>query len=347
MTDLATVDLIAEDLPDHAAQVAQYVSAGLDRRAAFDLEIAAARIISRGRRTFIETGRDLAQARETAQYGTWGPFLARCGIEERTAQNLMQVARTFGDKPEMISALPATALYALSAPGADPDVVDTITAEVEAGARPTVAEVKQRLAPPAPEPPAPTRVELPWDFVAWQRRAATLGADVTFDGREYRIGRAGQDPIQSAAWPSVTSWITEQERQATPPAPALPAQLPTPLAMPATPPADEGDEELAAAPAPQLLPLTPTPTPSLPPALGATVTGGIGVEARKLLVCKRALLTEALALIEAELARTPGVTVVVSQEAAELAARTFLQAPALGGAAAMLGFSARVEEAAA
>lgn len=146
--------VFAEDLPGHTEQIDRYAAAGLTRPQGLELEAAAARIISAGRRTILQIGRDLLSARDIAQYGTWGPFLQRCGLEERTAQNYMNVARQFGDQPEMISALPATALYLMAAPTANPAVVGEIVTEVRAGAAPTVAEVKQRLAPPAP-PPAP------------------------------------------------------------------------------------------------------------------------------------------------------------------------------------------------
>ena len=43
---------------------------------------------------YLAAGAKLVEAREVAQRGEWGPFLAACGVESRTAQNMMQLART-------------------------------------------------------------------------------------------------------------------------------------------------------------------------------------------------------------------------------------------------------------
>lgn len=42
---------------------------------------------------YLEAGRKLADARESARRGEWLPFLEACGIEERTARNMMILAR--------------------------------------------------------------------------------------------------------------------------------------------------------------------------------------------------------------------------------------------------------------
>lgn len=42
---------------------------------------------------YLEAGRKLADARECARRGEWAPFLEACGIEERTARNMMILAR--------------------------------------------------------------------------------------------------------------------------------------------------------------------------------------------------------------------------------------------------------------
>lgn len=142
--------LFAENLPDHTGQVARYVAAGLTNDTAKTLERRAARIITLGRQTILEIGVELLAAREEAQHNTWLKFLDRAGIEERTAQNYMNVAKRFADKPEIISALPPTSLYALAAPNADPALVGEIIAEVTDGARLKVEEVKHRLNPARP-----------------------------------------------------------------------------------------------------------------------------------------------------------------------------------------------------
>lgn len=177
-TDLITLDytqatLFPEDLPNHHGQLIAYIDAGLTRDVAATLEQRAARIISLGRKVILEIGVELLAARAEAQRGTWGAFLERVGLQERAAQNYMNAAEKFAAEPEMFSALPPSALYALAAPSADPVVAEQVIAEVKAGARPTVEEVKQRLAPkPAPAaapspaerrapPPAPSPAATP------------------------------------------------------------------------------------------------------------------------------------------------------------------------------------------
>lgn len=154
-------DVYADELPDHAAQLVIYETAGLSRPQAFDLEAHAAKIISIGRRSILEIGRELLVAREQATHGTWTPFLARCGLTESTARNYMHVAGRFADKPATVALLPVAALYAMAAPSADSAIVETIVRDVEAGARPTTHEVKQRLAPAAPPPPVEELPEPP------------------------------------------------------------------------------------------------------------------------------------------------------------------------------------------
>lgn len=332
--------VFAEDLPDHAGQIDRYAAAGLTRPQAFSLEAHAAKIISSGRRTILEIGRELLSAREIAQYGTWGPFLARCGLEERTAQNYMNVARQFGDKPEMISALPATALYALAAPTADPVVVGEIVTEVRAGAAPTVAEVKQRLTPA----PAADMPHLPADFRTQQRRAERLGLHLDMDAHgRFSCRNAGGSGVMHYTWEQIKTHLGNQERAAAERAAeqarrsAPPTLAPRPAPTP-TPPADE-EIATAAPPAPApppvvLTPLAPAPTPT---------PGGVDLQAHKALVAQRALLAGTLALIDAELAGRMGPTIVVQQSHVDAAARLFLANPAFKAAAAMLAFSAVVE----
>lgn len=337
MTDLATLDaatVFAEDLPDHVEQIERYAAAGLSRPQAFALEAHAAKIITIGRRGVLEIGQELLAAREEARHGTWAPFLKRCGIEERTAQNYMRVAEQFGDKPEMISALPPTALYALAAPTADPEVVDAIVGEVEAGSRPTVAAVKERLKPPPPLP------EVPADLagLGWQVRRNPHSTDA-YELINHRHG-AATPPL---AVPEVFERARQIEAKRAGQRPAAAAPRPAPPALtplPSRPEAqDGGEEEIATAAAP-----APTP-PVLTPL--ASVAAGMSDQARKLLVAKRALLAAALDLVDAELARSSGPVVVIRQEAAEQAARLFVHGQALGGAAAMLAFSATIESEAA
>ena len=151
------ITLFAEDLPDHTAQLTRYEQAGLTAAAARTLEERAARIISIGRRAVVDIGVELLAARQEAERGTWGAFLARCGVEERTAQNYMLVARRFRERPEIISAIPSSALYALSSMSIPDDVAVQIAEEAvaatQAGVPPTPAELKARVAEARPQPP--------------------------------------------------------------------------------------------------------------------------------------------------------------------------------------------------
>ena len=335
--DLVSVDLdqattYAEELPDHAGQLDRYTSAGLAQNVAWSLEARAAKIISIGRRGILEMGVELLHAREEAQYGTWAAFLARCGIEERTAQNYMRVAEQFGDKPEMISALPSTALYALAAPSADPVMVQTIIEEVQSGAPPpTVAEIKQRLAPTPP--PADGAPHLPPDFARTQASAKKLGLvlDMSATGLFTLTYEAGARAVaaSSHSWPTLLTQLTALERQAAQPSPTQ-ATLDEEIASAAPPPP----------PAPPVLTRRPQ---ALPPALPG-LASATGTEARKLLISKRMLLQAALQLVEAELAQSSGPLISFPAERAMEAARLFVTNPALGGAAAMLAFSAVVEQ---
>lgn len=320
-----------EDLPDHTGQIDRYTAAGLETPIAWSLEARAAKIITIGRRGILEIGQELLAAREEARHGTWAAFLSRCGVEERTAQNYMRVAEQFGDKPEMISALPPTALYALAAPTANPVVVQAIIEEVQSGApAPTVAEVKQRLAPAAP-PPADDAPHLPRDFAVIQARAAKIGLSLSMSAQGrftfvYEATRAVAGTLDT--WSQAIYRLHELEREAA-------APKPTQAALP------DADEEIAAMAAPATRPL-PTALTPLPPALPG-LTGA--APDRKLLASKRMLLQAALHLVEDELARSSGPTITIQYERALEAARLFVVSPALNGAAAMLAFSARVDAA--
>lgn len=329
---LREAEIIAEDLPDHETAIAAYQAAGLDRRAAFALESRAARIITIGRQGILQIGQELLAARAEAQHGTWAAFLRRAGVEERSALNYIRVAEQFGDAPEVIRALPASALYAMAAPSADPVAVGAIVTEVRAGApAPTVAEVKQRLTP---------RPALPADFQAGRERAANLGMglEMNADGTFMLRGVNGSMGGSAPTWRAMLDLIARKEQAHaelrsgafTPKSAPAPVLTPRPVAAPRD--ADDEAEEIAAAPVRPAAPPVLTPlAPAAPPAAD-----------RKLLASKRALLAAALQLLDAELA-TPGPLVVVRQEQAEQAARMFLAAPALNAAAAMLAFSATVE----
>lgn len=155
---LKDVEFIADDLPGHEQALAAYEASGLEARDAFMLEAHAAKILTVAKRGILEIGQELLEARERAKHGTWGAFLKRAQLEERTAQNYMHVAERFSDKPDVAGLLSSGAMIALSAPSAPADVFEGIVEEVRAsGVAPRPAEVKQRLADARPTPPPPVR----------------------------------------------------------------------------------------------------------------------------------------------------------------------------------------------
>jgi Protein of unknown function (DUF3102) len=179
---LDQVDVYADELPHHTTQLDIYEAAGLTRPEAFTLETHAAKIITIGRRSYIDIGRELLAARELAQHGTWRTFLQRCGMSESTARNYMNVAERFADKSTTVALLPPAALYAMSAPNADPTVVDAIVSEVDAGSTLTTPEIKERLAPKSIFDDAA--------FVDAQQRFATLSWKLVRHGVWYKLSNA-------------------------------------------------------------------------------------------------------------------------------------------------------------
>ena len=66
-----------------------------------------ARVAERARdlgRWYAETGAVLREAKDACKRGHWLPFLKTVGIEERTAQRMMQIAQGVGDDPELLEA---------------------------------------------------------------------------------------------------------------------------------------------------------------------------------------------------------------------------------------------------
>lgn len=344
---LDNVEFIAEDLQGHAEQLARYEAAGLESKDAFMLEAHAARILTVAKKGVLQIGQELLEARERAKHGTWGTFLQRVQLSDKTALNYMQAYEHFADKPDVAALLPASALYLLAAPNADPEVVEGIVEEVRSGApAPKVEEVKQRLAAHRPTPAE-------WDQAS--RRAAALGMRITLhDDGDVAFTDAGNGGLikQYAGWKVALVYLdereTEKRRAATGPA-YTPPTKPTPVLTPlrqqsageheGSPRQADDTEEIAAAAPPR-----PAPPPLVMTPLAPTAPATAPAADRKLLVSKRALLASALAMLDTELAASEGPTIVVRQEDAEQAARMFLDNPALSAAAAMLAFSARVEE---
>jgi hypothetical protein len=77
------------------------------------------------------------------QFGAW--LQAEFGMTERTARNYMNAAVEFGAKSEIISDLPATTLYALSAPSTPAPVKEVVIARLESGERLNGQEVQDLI----------------------------------------------------------------------------------------------------------------------------------------------------------------------------------------------------------
>lgn len=105
---------------------------------------AAARIRERirGQQVAIfDIGRDLLAMKEALGHGHFLAWIeAEFGMTPRTAQNYMQAAVALGDKCEIVSYLPATAVYQLAS--APEEVRETVIQKLEAGERVDPVEVK-------------------------------------------------------------------------------------------------------------------------------------------------------------------------------------------------------------
>ena len=324
----------AADLPDHERTLTQYAFGGLTPEAANELEEHAARILTHSQRAIIEIGKELLAAREVAAYGTWTPFLERCGMQERTAQNYMQVARKFIDQPEIVSALPATALYALSADSADQAEVAKVIGEVQAGATPSITEIKARVAPakPAQKPaPAPTLFEV---VPPPATTAGEIIAEID-DDEDDHDGDTDEDAYDAYKLPAFTSPPGSQLKTADRPLDVTPSPAPTrqqPPALTIVP---------AAAPARQLPPALPiataaTPAHQLPPPI-----------TMKTLLLLDELLAAAMKEVNVRIGDaggSNGMRVRIDEARLVAAAVQLLASPALLSAASMLGLSVTFED---
>jgi hypothetical protein len=99
------------------------------------------RIRTRGTQTIISIGADLIQAKAAIGHGNFGAWLAtEFGWSERSAQNYMQAAKVF-PKSATVAELPPTAVYRLAAPSTPPSVRERVISRLEAGERPSGAEI--------------------------------------------------------------------------------------------------------------------------------------------------------------------------------------------------------------
>jgi flagellar biosynthesis GTPase FlhF len=111
------------------------------------VKAAAERIRSGLLKSIIETGKDLILVKQKLEHGQFGPWLeAEFGWTERTAENYMNVARKFAEKPEIVAIFPPTALYELAAKSTPDAIRDEIVNEAKAGNVLPVRAIKSRIA---------------------------------------------------------------------------------------------------------------------------------------------------------------------------------------------------------
>jgi hypothetical protein len=123
--------------------------AGLGDNLATELREIATTIRRRTKDRAIDTGRELLAIKkdnkiEHGQFTTW--VEGACELTMRTAQNMMNAARWVDSKSENVSLLPMTIIYALAADDVPEEVEAEVIAEFQAGGRPTVDNVKERIA---------------------------------------------------------------------------------------------------------------------------------------------------------------------------------------------------------
>jgi hypothetical protein len=84
--------------------------------------------------TVIEAGRRLVEVKSALPHGKFGPWLeAEFGWSERTAQNYMLAAETYGANPQRVADVPLNVLYRLQAPSVPASVREDIDRRIDRG----------------------------------------------------------------------------------------------------------------------------------------------------------------------------------------------------------------------
>ena len=140
--------------------------APVDRRT---VEEAAVDILANGQRlqqSAVAIGERLQSVKRLLPHGKFGEWCStEFAMSQKTAENLMNVAREFGDKIETVSILTDSAMYMLAAPSTPPAARDQAIQEAQdTGKSPTKNRVREIIAQhrpgPVPAPiPAPTARE--------------------------------------------------------------------------------------------------------------------------------------------------------------------------------------------
>lgn len=125
------------------------------------------RIKSRNDKYQLETGRDLLDAKAILPHGQFGPWVKEnFGWSTSTVNNFMNAAKLVDELPKMGDLKPS-AIMALAAPSTPETVKSEVLADLDAGKKPTVTEVKAKIAvAKAPKPKTPKPVELQREKIA-------------------------------------------------------------------------------------------------------------------------------------------------------------------------------------
>jgi hypothetical protein len=119
----------------------------LDSAIAAEARTMADRIRARIESSHLDTGRDLLIIKDKLGHGRFGKWLkAEFNMSERTAQNLIGLAKYANDKPATVADLPTTAVYKLAAPSTPMAVQEEIERRVLKGERPSANEIARQIA---------------------------------------------------------------------------------------------------------------------------------------------------------------------------------------------------------
>lgn len=205
------------------------------------------RINGRTKTHYIETGRDLISASKILEYGTFCKWLKNSfGWSESTARNFMNAAKLI-DKSLKFADLQPSAVMALAAPSVPESAKDKILADLDAGKKLTVAEIKATIK--AAKPPKPTKEAEDVPEAVEKGAQAPVSADASIDAYQDLLKllkalgpKVANDAIKEAfdlAEEDRPNPVAEEPRMAMEPeASAKPLKAPTLLT------ADNSDDEI-------------------------------------------------------------------------------------------------------
>jgi hypothetical protein len=158
------------------------------------------------KQNIITIGKRLLEVKEImpGKFTAW--FTEEFNLSDRMAQNMMNVAREYGERPETVSGLSDSVLYVLAAPSTPPEVrLEIETHFKETGKAPSRTEVKRAVKARKPRPevviepePEPEIETLPIE----SKRLADAGFTLQRYGQQYRYAwQRGDTTSYSALMP--------------------------------------------------------------------------------------------------------------------------------------------------